>query len=193
MQKEPHVRVRSLENSCYRVQKMKERPRKSNYHNETILTQDMPLTRPIRGEPNTASGGTRSTPNNRSRSTQWMKVERRMWKRHYAARYVTMDRLRQFNYQPEQRPILSRKKTNVLNRANRMTENSNMASDKEKTSHRVVLVKGDDQWRFEWEIGRELEAVEAITEIAKCPTTDFDWFDAAMICHEMSKISAKAA
>ena len=74
-----------------------------------------------------------------------------------------------------------------------MTENSNMPTNKEKTSHRVVLVKGDDQWRFEWEVGKELETVEAITEIAKCPDTDFDWFDAAMVCHEMSKITAKAA
>ena len=40
---------------------------------------------------------------------------------------------------------------------------------------------------------RELETVEAITEIAKSPDTDFDWFDAAMVCHEMSKITAKAA
>ncbi len=62
-----------------------------------------------------------------------------------------------------------------------------------KSSHRVVLVKGDDQWRFEWETGQELQAVEAITEIAKSSDTDFDWFDAAMVCHEMSKITIKAA
>jgi len=74
-----------------------------------------------------------------------------------------------------------------------MTENSIMPKNKEKSSHRVVLVKGDDQWRFEWEIGKELETVEAITKIAKCPDADFDWFDAAMVCHEMSKITAKAA
>jgi len=74
-----------------------------------------------------------------------------------------------------------------------MTEYRNMPKNTEKTSHRVVLVKGEDQWRFEWESGQELKAVEAITEIAKSPDTDFDWFDAAMVCHEMSKITAKAA
>ncbi len=74
-----------------------------------------------------------------------------------------------------------------------MTENRHMQHNSEKTSHRVVLVKGEDQWRFEWDAGQELEAVEAITEIAKSPDTNFDWFDAAMVCHEMSKITAKAA
>jgi hypothetical protein len=74
-----------------------------------------------------------------------------------------------------------------------MTENRNMPKNTEKTSHRVVLVKGEDQWRFEWDSGQELKAVEAITEIAKSPDTNFDWFDAAMVCHEMSKITAKAA
>ena len=68
-----------------------------------------------------------------------------------------------------------------------------MPSNTNKKSHRVVLVKGDDQWRFEWETGQELQAVEAITQIAKAQDTDFDWFDAAMVCHEMSKITNKAA
>ncbi len=95
--------------------------------------------------------------------------------------------------QPPKTDIKPKKKTIRLNIETTMTENSNMPTNKEKSSHRVVLVKGDDQWRFEWEVGKELETVEAITEIAKCPDTDFDWFDAAMVCHEMSKITAKAA
>jgi len=61
------------------------------------------------------------------------------------------------------------------------------------TTHRVVLVKGEHQWRFEWEAGQEISTVKAITEIAKSTETNFDWFDAAMVCHEMSKITAKAA
>ena len=68
-----------------------------------------------------------------------------------------------------------------------------MANKSEKSQHRVVLMKGEDQWRFEWEAGQEVEAVEAITEIAKSQDNNFDWFDAAMVCHEMSKITAKAA
>jgi len=57
----------------------------------------------------------------------------------------------------------------------------------------VVLMKGEAHWRFQWKLGQELEAVEAITAIAKTSDTNFDWFDAAIICHEMSKISSKAA
>lgn len=68
-----------------------------------------------------------------------------------------------------------------------------MTNKSNKAPHRVVLVKGDDQWRFEWDAGQEMEAVEAITAIAKATDNDFDWFDAAMVCHEMSKITAKAA
>ena len=74
-----------------------------------------------------------------------------------------------------------------------MTENQSMKNTTDKAPHRVVLVKGEDQWRFEWEAGQELEDVEAITAIAKSNENDFDWFDAAMVCHEMSKITAKAA
>jgi hypothetical protein len=44
-----------------------------------------------------------------------------------------------------------------------------------------------------WEPGDEASAVEAIAEIARSPQVDFDWFDAAMVCHEMSRITASAA
>ena len=74
-----------------------------------------------------------------------------------------------------------------------MTENMSMPKRNPKPEHRVVLVKGDHQWSFEWKTGQEIRTVEAITEIAKSPDSDFDWFDAAMVCHEMSKITAKAA
>ncbi len=80
----------------------------------------------------------------------------------------------------------------LLNTTTLKTENYQMP-DKKQASHRVVLVKGDHQWRFEWESGQEITAVKAITEIARSPEADFDWFDAAMVCHEMSKITAKAA
>jgi len=74
-----------------------------------------------------------------------------------------------------------------------MTENFHM-SDKQKTKpHRVVFIKGEHQWRFEWQDGEELGTVQVITEIAQSSETNFDWFDAAMVCHEMSKMSTKAA
>ncbi|MDP6541164.1 MAG: hypothetical protein QF444_05155 [Phycisphaerales bacterium] len=74
-----------------------------------------------------------------------------------------------------------------------MTENLNMTEKNNNSSHRVVLMKGEVQWRFAWNNGEEAVAVKAITDIAKSPENDFDWFDAAMVCHEMTKITAKAA
>ncbi len=61
------------------------------------------------------------------------------------------------------------------------------------TQRRVVLVKGQHQWRFEWDQGQEAAAIEAIADIARSPRADFDWFDAAVVCQEMSRISGAAA
>ena len=74
-----------------------------------------------------------------------------------------------------------------------MTENLHMPEKTNDTSHSVVLMKGDIKWRFAWKDGEETVAVKAITDIAKSIENDFDWFDAAMVCHEMTKITAKAA
>jgi len=104
-------------------------------------------------------------------------------------RYIPMDRNSPTSHQ---RPIFKANSPNLLNTSHVKTENHAMP-DKKQAPHRVVLVKGDHQWRFEWQSGQEITAVKAITEIAKSTETDFDWFDAAMICHEMSKITAKAA
>jgi hypothetical protein len=93
----------------------------------------------------------------------------------------------------QQRPIFGPKVQNPLNTHTSMPENYSMPNKNNTSSHRVVLVKGEQQWRFEWESGQEVTTVKAITEIAKSPDMDFDWFDAAMVCHEMSKITTKAA
>ena len=74
-----------------------------------------------------------------------------------------------------------------------MLENNNNTPHTPETSHSVVLMKGETKWRFAWKDGEETAAVKAITEIAKSTENDFDWFDAAMVCHEMTKITAKAA
>ena len=110
--------------------------------------------------------------------------------RQIAVQNVTMDR---FQHHQRQRPILSGNKLIPLNVSKSMTDNLDMPQNSEKTSRRVVLIKGEDHWRFEWQSGQELEAVEAITEIVNSPDTDFDWFDAAIICHEMSRITSRAA
>jgi hypothetical protein len=93
----------------------------------------------------------------------------------------------------EQRPIFNKKCSKWLNLTVFMTENLHMLENNNDISHSVVLMKGDTKWRFEWKAGEETVAVKAITDIAKSTENDFDWFDAAMVCHEMTKITAKAA
>jgi hypothetical protein len=85
------------------------------------------------------------------------------------------------------------KTPNILNRQFSMTENHCMTGKQNSSAHRVVLVKGNVRWRFEWVTGQEIKTVRVITEIAQSSQTDFDWFDAAMVCHEMSKMTANAA
>ena len=116
-------------------------------------------------------------------------VGRTMWTR-LAATYVLMDRLRKKTIT---RPIFDAKLATLLNWQHSRTENHTMYKQNTTSTNRVVLVKGNHQWRFEWGDGQELSTVKAITEIAKSAETDFDWFDAAMVCHEMSKITSKAA
>ena len=103
---------------------------------------------------------------------------------------IPMDRKQSTQHQ---RPIFKANPHNLLNSSASTTENSSMPNKNNDSPNRVVLVKGDHQWRFEWQTGQEISAVKAITEIAKSSETNFDWFDAAMVCHEMSKITAKAA
>lgn len=120
-------------------------------------------------------------------------VERKMWTRHFAAYDVTMNPIHHSRLKTKQRPILSGNMRNPLNTRKVTAEYQKMSNQINNKPNRVVLVKGEDQWRFEWESGEELKTVEAITDIAKSPETNFDWFDAAMVCHEMSKITSKAA
>ena len=94
---------------------------------------------------------------------------------------------------PACRPLDQANRQNLLNLTASKTENYSMPNKNTTIPHRVVLVKGEHHWRFEWSPGQEISAVRAITDIAKSGETDFDWFDAAMICHEMSKITSKAA
>jgi hypothetical protein len=137
-----------------------------------------------------ALGGTQSPTCQPATDDSWMRVEQTMWMWFLTTSNIPMNRKLPTSHQ---RPIFQVNRQNVLNLPALKTENYSMPNKNTKTSHRVVLVKGEHHWRFEWSPGQEIPAVKAITEIAKSTETDFDWFDAAMVCHEMSKITSKAA
>ena len=101
--------------------------------------------------------------------------------------------MKRINNQKRTTHNYAEKTPNLLHTPLSMTENQGMTDKKNTHSHRVVLVKGNIHWRFEWETGQEMKTVRVITEIAQSSQTDFDWFDAAMVCHEMSKLTANAA
>jgi hypothetical protein len=113
-----------------------------------------------------------------------------MWMWFLTTSNIPMDRKLPTSHQ---RPIFPANRQNSLNLTAATTENYSMPNKNTIIPHRVVLVKGEHHWRFEWSPGQEISAVRAITDIAKSSETDFDWFDAAMVCHEMSKITTKAA
>ena len=139
-----------------------------------------------------ALSGTQSPTFQPATDNSWMRVERTMWMWFLTTSNIPMDRKRKLPT-PQQRPIFQANRQNLLNLTASKTENYSMPNKNTTIPHRVVLVKGEHHWRFEWSPGQEISAVRAITDIAKSGETDFDWFDAAMICHEMSKITSKAA
>ena len=62
---------------------------------------------------------------------------------------------------------------NPLNKSHLMTENKNMEEKIPQKTRRVVFIKGEHQWRFQWHPGDEINTVKAITAIAKSIETDF--------------------
>ncbi len=51
----------------------------------------------------------------------------------------------------------------------------------------VTLVKGAHRWTFSCEPGEEPALLRALTELAGDDGKPFDWFDAALVSHQLSK------
>ena len=49
----------------------------------------------------------------------------------------------------------------------------------------LVLQKRDQSWVFRYQPGHESQVLKSIAAAAADPTRDFDWFDAAVLCHQM--------
>jgi hypothetical protein len=57
----------------------------------------------------------------------------------------------------------------------------------EKMKRQLVLNKGVEKFIFRYENGREDELLDALIERAKDRTTDFDWFDAAVLSFKLTQ------
>lgn len=51
----------------------------------------------------------------------------------------------------------------------------------------VTLVKGGHRWTFCCDPGDEPELLRRVTELARGEDVPFDWFDAALVTHQLSK------
>jgi len=51
----------------------------------------------------------------------------------------------------------------------------------------VTLVKGGHRWTFACDAGDEAELLRRVTELARGEDVPFDWFDAALVTHQLSK------
>lgn len=53
--------------------------------------------------------------------------------------------------------------------------------------HEVTLLKNGHRWRIACAAGEEPELLEAVSELAESDDIDFDWFDAALVAHELKR------
>lgn len=51
----------------------------------------------------------------------------------------------------------------------------------------VTLVKGGHRWVFACAPGEEATLLSCLAELARCRDTPFDWFDAALVSHQLRK------
>ena len=51
----------------------------------------------------------------------------------------------------------------------------------------VTLLKDEQRWRFRLESGREHEMIDAVADMASDPAHALDWFDAAIVSHQITK------
>lgn len=63
---------------------------------------------------------------------------------------------------------------------------SSTRPDKNQTHHRLVLMKGEHSWQFRWNDGSEHALVSAVSDLAADKSVEFDWFDAAMVRHQLA-------
>lgn len=51
----------------------------------------------------------------------------------------------------------------------------------------VTLTKGTHRWTFQCDTGDEPALLRRLSELAADPDAPFDWFDAALVSHQLSK------
>ena len=60
-----------------------------------------------------------------------------------------------------------------------------------KTMKTLSLVKGDQYYCFRYEVGQEVKVLDALIETVRTSQNRFDWFDAAIMSHQLGQHLAK--
>jgi len=55
----------------------------------------------------------------------------------------------------------------------------------------LSLVKGKDHFCFRYEVGQEAKVLDALIEMVNRRDMSFDWFDAAVLSHQLGQHLAK--
>lgn len=60
--------------------------------------------------------------------------------------------------------------------------------NRDQTQHRLVLMKGEHSWQIRWNDGDEDVLVSVVSDLAADDRIEFDWFDAAMVRHQIASV-----
>jgi hypothetical protein len=60
-----------------------------------------------------------------------------------------------------------------------------------KASRTLSLVKGSEHFCFRYEIGDEARVLDALIDLVNRRDVEFDWFDAAVLSHQLGQHLAK--
>ena len=55
----------------------------------------------------------------------------------------------------------------------------------------LSLVKGKEHFCFRYEVGQEAKVLESLIEMVNARDLSFDWFDAAVLSHQLGQHLAK--
>ena len=70
-------------------------------------------------------------------------------------------------------------------------ENTQQAQVIEGATKTLSLVKGAEHFCFRYEIGQEAKVLDALIDLVNRRDVAFDWFDAAVLSHQLGQHLAK--
>lgn len=55
----------------------------------------------------------------------------------------------------------------------------------------LSLIKGQERFCFRYEVGQEVKVLDALIDLVNRRDVEFDWFDAAVLSHQLGQHLAK--